>query len=415
MNNEETILDSQSFGGSNTSNQNAPTSEKAETNTTTKSDTKSAKKNNTAEKVAYAAGGFVAGAASMAAGTAMASTKPEEEVEVVAEEQPQVEVAEEQPQVDPSDSPAEHEAIIASDEGLRVAQVDDDKSFAEAFADARAQVGPGGVFEWHGKVYGTYYKDEWDQMTAEEHAEWQSKVDYNDLRDENEAQQYAQHHNAPQQTNVQPTAQTQEPAQNTNTHQVSQPQEQEPVVEIADIRQVDVDGNGQLDTVVELNNGVMFADLDHDGEADVAAVDENGDGVIANDEVYDVRAEHIVLPDAPNDVTYTSQQPSGSAEVDVHVIEVGQTDLNGDGMAENAALVEIDGHEVMLVDIDQDNVADVIIADLNGNGQIEGNEIGDISDQELDMPTMSDGDMYMAQNDMEPDYTNDADMGLFEA
>lgn len=396
MNNEETILDPQSFAGSNASQSNASTKNKTESIAPRKKETKSAKSSNTAEKVVYAAGGFVAGAASMVAGNAMASGKTTEEVENTPEEQPQV---------DPSNSPID----IPSDEGLRVAQVDDDKSFEEAFADARAQVGPGGVFEWHGKVYGTFYKDEWDQMSAEERAEWQSKVDYNDLLDENETQQYTQEPNTPQHT----TTQTQEPEQNTNAHQVSQTQA--PEVNIADIRQVDVDGNGQIDTVVELNNGVMFADLDHDGVADLAAADVNGDGVIGNDEVADVSAENIVLPNASNGSTYTAQQSSGSDEVDVHVIEVGQADLNGDGMVENVALVEIDGNEVMLVDIDQDNVADVMIADLNGNGQIDGNEIGDVSGEGLEMPTMSDGDLYMAQADMEPDYNNNADMGLYEA
>ena len=337
----------------------------------------------------------------MAAGGVFATTKTEE-----AEKAP-----EEQPQIDPANSPSEHEAIVASDEGLRVAQVDDDEPFNEAFADARAQVGPGGVFEWHGKVYGTFYKDEWDQMSAEERAEWQSKVDYNDLRDENEAQQYAQH----QGTLHHSAAQTHESEQNANAHQTSQSQEQEPIVEIADIRQVDVDGNGQLDTVVELNNGVMFADLDHDGVADVAAADVNGDGMIGNDEVADVRAENIVMPQAPDGTTYVSQQPGGNDDVDVHIIEVGQADLDGNGMAENVALVEIDGNEVMLVDIDIDDVADVMIADMNGNGQIDGNEIVDNSGEGVGMPTMSDGDLFMAQNDMEPDYTNDADMGLFEA
>lgn len=395
MNNEETILDPQAFAGSNSSKQNAPISNMTESNTPSKKETKPAKGNNTAEKAAYAAGGFVAGAASMAAGDVFATTKTEE-----AEKAP-----EEQPQIDPANSPSEHEAIIASDEGLRVAQVDDDKAFAEAFADARAQVGPGGVFEWHGQVYGTFYKDEWDQMSAEERAEWQSKVDYNDLRDENEAQQYAQHQDT----------QAQEPVQNANVHQTSQSQEQEPAVEIADIRKVDVDGNGQLDTVVELNNGVMFADLDHNGVADVAAADVNGDGMISNDEVADVRTENIVMPQAPDGTTSVSQQSGGNDDVDVHVIEVGQADLDGNGMAENVALVEIDGNEVMLVDIDHDNVADVMITDMNGNGQIDGNEIVDITSEGVGMPTMSDGDLFMAQNDMEPDYTNDADMGLYEA
>lgn len=46
--------------------------------------------------------------------------------------------------------------------------VDDDMSFNKAFAAARAEVGAGGAFEWRGQVYGTYYADEWDAMTADE-------------------------------------------------------------------------------------------------------------------------------------------------------------------------------------------------------------------------------------------------------
>ena len=54
--------------------------------------------------------------------------------------------------------------------GSAVATVEDDMTFAEAFQSARAQVGPGGVIEWHGGVYGTYTADEWNAMSAEDKA-----------------------------------------------------------------------------------------------------------------------------------------------------------------------------------------------------------------------------------------------------
>lgn len=44
----------------------------------------------------------------------------------------------------------------------------DDMPFDEAFATARAEVGPGGVFHWHGGLYGTYYVDEWSAMSEDE-------------------------------------------------------------------------------------------------------------------------------------------------------------------------------------------------------------------------------------------------------
>ena len=48
--------------------------------------------------------------------------------------------------------------------------VNDDMSFTEAFNTARTEVGPGGAFEWHGNIYHTYNKDEWDNMSAEDKA-----------------------------------------------------------------------------------------------------------------------------------------------------------------------------------------------------------------------------------------------------
>jgi hypothetical protein len=39
---------------------------------------------------------------------------------------------------------------------IPVANISDGLSFAEAFDQARAEVGPGGVFYWHGGIYNTF-------------------------------------------------------------------------------------------------------------------------------------------------------------------------------------------------------------------------------------------------------------------
>lgn len=113
------------------------------------------------------------------------------------------------------------------------------------------------------------------------------------------------------------------------------------------------------------------------------------------------------MPTSDNGATYASQQ---SEDVDVHVLHVGQADLNNDGLAENVAVVEVEGNEVLLVDIDQEGTADVLIRNENGTPHAY-----DITGEDIDMPTMSDGDMYMADADSEPDYTNDADIDLYDA
>lgn len=57
-------------------------------------------------------------------------------------------------------------------EPLPVAEVSDDMSFGEAYASAREQVGPGGVFEWRGSIYNTYNAEEWEAMSPEDRAEF---------------------------------------------------------------------------------------------------------------------------------------------------------------------------------------------------------------------------------------------------
>ncbi|MBO6255833.1 MAG: hypothetical protein J6O49_19705 [Bacteroidaceae bacterium] len=59
---------------------------------------------------------------------------------------------------------------------LSVAQMHNDMSFGEAFAAARAEVGPGGVFIWHGGIYNTYTADEWNAMTPQQKNDFAHQV-----------------------------------------------------------------------------------------------------------------------------------------------------------------------------------------------------------------------------------------------
>ena len=71
-------------------------------------------------------------------------------------------------------SDSETEAPIYDD--APVAHVSDSMSFDQAFAAARAEVGAGGVFVWHGGIYGTYYETEWDAMSDEQKASYAQSV-----------------------------------------------------------------------------------------------------------------------------------------------------------------------------------------------------------------------------------------------
>lgn len=64
--------------------------------------------------------------------------------------------------------------------------VNDDMSFAEAFAAARNEVGAGGYFVWHNKPFNTYYKEEWDSMSPEQRQQASEGIlqDYRNETDE---------------------------------------------------------------------------------------------------------------------------------------------------------------------------------------------------------------------------------------
>lgn len=64
----------------------------------------------------------------------------------------------------------------ATEATLPVAQMQNDLSFGEAFAAARAEVGPGGVFIWHGGIYNTYTAEEWNSMTPQQKNDFAHQV-----------------------------------------------------------------------------------------------------------------------------------------------------------------------------------------------------------------------------------------------
>lgn len=49
----------------------------------------------------------------------------------------------------------------------------DSMKYEDAFQEARAQVGPGGLFAWHGNVHSTYTQDEWDSLSEARQEEFE--------------------------------------------------------------------------------------------------------------------------------------------------------------------------------------------------------------------------------------------------
>ena len=268
------------------------------------------KKVGTGEKVAYATGGFAAGVASGVAGSAFAASPNNETKEEIlaatteAEEAVTTEAAEPatevKQEVEPiQEAPSPQEAIVATSEGIKVAQVDDDAPFNEAFADARAQVGPGGVFEWRGHVYNTYYESEWENMSPAERAEYQSKIDYNAVTDGSDATANVQ--TTSSQTEIAPDAQMVD----------NQPENTEVKVLGVEVM-TDAEGNQATIAGLEIDGqAAIMVDVDNDGMMDVIAVDEDGNGQLSENEVYDASELNISTQDlmaqVPGNETYLAQ------------------------------------------------------------------------------------------------------------
>ncbi|MBQ8867546.1 MAG: hypothetical protein IJ013_07490 [Bacteroidaceae bacterium] len=272
-------------------------------------DTPNNKKVGTGEKVAYAAGGFAAGVASGVAGSAFAASPSDEAKEEMLAATAEVEGTTDATETEAStestetapvqEAPTPQEAIVATSEGVKVAQVDDDASFSEAFADARAQVGPGGVFEWRGHVYNTYYESEWENMSPAERAEYQSKIDYSAVTDGSDAT-----------ANVQTTASQTEIAPNAQMVD-SQPENTEVKVLGVEVM-TDAEGNQATVAGLEIDGqAAIMVDVDNDGMMDVIAVDEDGNGQLTENEVYDASELNISTQDlmaqVPGNETYMAQ------------------------------------------------------------------------------------------------------------
>lgn len=198
------------------------------------------------------------------------------------------------------------------DSSIPVAQVSDDMSFSEAFASAHDQVGPGGVFVWHGQVYSTYTAEEWNSMTPAEHAEFGSHINIVYDEPSHSPQTTAQstatveHTSEPQEVHVV----NQEPAvtvaQNpTSNQEVPVVVVEEQVIEVTQEPQVEVlhyetltnEDGSQMDLAVVSIDGQEMGiyDVDQDGIADLLAQDVNNNNQISADEIEDISGDGISM------------------------------------------------------------------------------------------------------------------------
>ena len=219
---------------------------------------------------------------------------------------------------------AAHTAVPAGD--VKVAEVSDDMSFDEAFASARKQVGAGGVFEWRGKLYGTYYKNEWDAMSQADKDQYAANVfgtPQAKVHNENSQEQ-------PQKDMAEDT----DAEQNTDVQKVSdQTDNQQDMAEVGsgedgkyNIQQVygativtDDDGNPMTMVGAKVNgHNAILCDINQDDKIDAMLIDANDDDQIIEDEIIPIPQGSVLVSELGCGVPET-QPVSGTDMSDVAI------------------------------------------------------------------------------------------------
>lgn len=196
----------------------------------------------------------------------------------------------------PSDELTNDTNDAASGTAQMATGVTDNMSFAEAFETARAEVGAGGAFEWHGNIYSTYTSQEWasmDDATRNEYAEsiqWDGPThDYASQSHHHQATHAQPHHAAPHHEAANPD----------KLHDTPQDEEDDDDVEVEIIGVEHQNIDGEHDSLVGTANvngqTVFYIDIDgQDDEFECLAIDTNQNHQLdETDQAVDISSQHL--------------------------------------------------------------------------------------------------------------------------
>lgn len=201
----------------------------------------------------------------------------------------------------------------------------DDMSFREAFDAARAEVGPGGAFSWHGNVYSTYQADdpEWIEMGPDGQA-----AHCHNIVAQVHAEPFVEGEQVPEDVPDEiggvPDGNLDETEEDVDAPVVDEPEGGSDSGEV-DVHIIGVENDPESDASAAYGyvdgQAAIFIDQDGDGEVDVVIVDENGDGQLGEEEVFDAEGSGITIEDLANemdqgqDVNLIEDQPDYSNDV----------------------------------------------------------------------------------------------------
>ena len=289
---------------------------------------------------------------------------------------------------------AQEEMVEAVQSDLHVANISDDLTFEQAFAEAREQVGPGGVFHWHDAIFSTYTVDEWDAMTDAEKDHFAEmvhpEVDAYSVDTEQIVSEY----------DIEPDSDVDDEGVD-DMAQTEQDVDQVMDQELAEVPVHEANEDFILADIQEAQGGFVLAD---EPDEDVAIAD--------NDEMV----QDIAMLDEEADEDIAVAEPD-NADEDVAVAETDNADVEADSDAfaldemfslkagDDLALAEgtksspdtphrdsfenfisddvvrivgygeFDGHMVRGLDLDGDNMADVAVIDVDDSGDLSRDDI----------------------------------------
>lgn len=277
---------------------------------------------------------------------------------------------------------------------MSVAETNDDMTFEEAFNTARAQVGPGGAFRWHGGIYSTYTEEEWNNLSEEERNAFQDRIEGVATGSETDPSTYENNAHT-------------EHATDPNVHKASLTDDDspKPIGMPAPPSPLEFDLDTSTETRTEVNgqnvivaqgtydgHAAAYIDSDLDGKYDLVIVDSNDNGDLdENDTVVDLNEEGISIS-VQNTKLIDEPTPSPSGELELG--EPFEAEVGGQKVV--AAKVTIGGREGLAVDIDRDGEYDRVIFDFNGDGEISDNEVINVEGQGL---TWQSGTVTPTNND----------------
>lgn len=125
-------------------------------------------------------------------------------------------------------------------------------------------------------------------------------------------------------------------------------------------------------------------------------------------------SQPVLDPEPVSQPASETSTPQPEKETEVEVVGYDRV-TNEDGSQMDIAVLNVNGNEVGVVDVDLDGKVDALVSDLNQNGVIEEGEIEIVQGQDIAMQPLADAAGFspqFAQNNL-PDYVNDADVDTY--